>query len=73
MSTPEPSVTAQALIDFARSRLATYKCPTDVQFVEQLPHTASGKLQRSALRKPTAAGAPPPSAGDHLVSGVNDA
>jgi long-chain acyl-CoA synthetase len=70
---PEPSVTPQALIDFARSRLAAYKCPTDVQFVEQLPHTASGKLQRSALREPTAAGAPPPSAGDQLVSGVSDA
>jgi len=69
---PEPRVTAQALIDFARSRLAAYKCPTSVQFIERLPHTASGKLQRSALREPTAAGAPP-SAGDELESGVNDA
>jgi long-chain acyl-CoA synthetase len=72
-SPPEPSVTAQALIDFARSRLAAYKCPTDVQFVEQLPHTASGKLQRSALREPTAAGAPALIAGDALLSGVRDA
>jgi long-chain acyl-CoA synthetase len=69
---PEPRVTAEALIDFARSRLAAYKCPTSVQFIERLPHTASGKLQRSALREPTAAGAPP-SAGDELESGVNDA
>jgi acyl-CoA synthetase (AMP-forming)/AMP-acid ligase II len=69
---PEPSVTAQALIDFARSRLAAYKCPTDVQYVEQLPHTASGKLQRSALREPTAAGAPAPIDGEELVSGVSD-
>ena len=57
----------------AHERLAAYKCPTNVQFVEQLPHTASGKLQRSALREPTAAGAPAPIAGDDLVSGVSDA
>ena len=69
----KPGVTAAALIEFARARLATYKCPTNVQFVEQLPHTASGKLQRSALREPTAAGAPEPIAGDDLVSGVSDA
>jgi long-chain acyl-CoA synthetase len=70
---PEPSVTAQDLIDFARSRLAAYKCPTEVHFVEQLPHTASGKLQRSALREPTAAVPPAPITADELVSGVSDA
>lgn len=69
----EPSVTAQALIDFARSRLAAYKCPTDVQLVAQLPYTSSGKLQRSALREPNATGAPAPIAGDGLMSGVRDA
>jgi len=73
VSLPEPRVTAPALIEFARARLAAYKCPTDVKFVEQLPHTASGKLQRSALREPTAAGAPAPIAGDDLMSGVRDA
>jgi long-chain acyl-CoA synthetase len=71
-SSLEP-VAAPALIEFARARLAAYKCPTSVQFVEQLPHTASGKLQRSALREATATGAPTPIAGDGLMSGVRDA
>lgn len=73
MSSPEPRVTAQALIKYARARLAAYKCPTSVQFVEQLPHTASGKLQRSALREPSTAGAPAPTARDGLVSGAGNA
>ena len=72
MSLSEPSVTAPALIEFARARLAAYKCPTSVWFVERLPHTASGKLQRSALREPTAAGMPSPTARDGLASGTSD-
>jgi fatty-acyl-CoA synthase len=32
-------------------RLARYKLPKSVRFVAELPHTASGKLQRSKLRE----------------------
>ncbi|MBS9376376.1 class I adenylate-forming enzyme family protein [Rhodococcus sp. B50] len=35
---------------FLGERLATYKIPRDVVFVEVLPRTASGKLQRARLR-----------------------
>ncbi|ONI87548.1 benzoate--CoA ligase [Actinosynnema sp. ALI-1.44] len=43
-------VTAQELQDFVRSRLAPHKYPRDVRFVSTLPKTASGKLDRRALK-----------------------
>jgi long-chain acyl-CoA synthetase len=39
------------LIAFTRDRLARYKCPTSVAFVEALPRNASGKLLKRELRK----------------------
>jgi long-chain acyl-CoA synthetase len=38
------------LIDFCASRLARYKCPTKVMFVESLPQGVAGKVLRRALR-----------------------
>jgi len=38
------------LIDFAATRLARYKCPTKITFVDELPHGLGGKLLRRALR-----------------------
>jgi fatty-acyl-CoA synthase len=43
--------TEQELIDFCRDRLAHFKCPTSVDFVEELPRTATGKLQKFRLRE----------------------
>jgi acyl-coenzyme A synthetase/AMP-(fatty) acid ligase len=37
---------------FAAERLATYKQPRSIIFVEALPRTANGKIMRSALRLP---------------------
>jgi acyl-coenzyme A synthetase/AMP-(fatty) acid ligase len=34
---------------FAAERLAAYKCPREVRFLDQLPRTANGKVKRSAL------------------------
>ncbi len=34
---------------FVRERLARYKVPRDVQFVDELPRTATGKVRRRAL------------------------
>jgi fatty-acyl-CoA synthase len=45
------SLTAEALIAFAREHLAHYKCPTSVDFVPALPRTATGKLQKFVLRE----------------------
>jgi len=39
-----PEVRAQDIIEWARSRMATFKVPRIVQFVEQLPKTATGKI-----------------------------
>ena len=38
------------LRDYVRSRLAHFKCPRDFRFVESLPKTATGKIQRFKLR-----------------------
>lgn len=44
------------LIDFARRRLAHYKAIRAVEFVDRLPRTAAGKLDRNALRTQATAG-----------------
>jgi fatty-acyl-CoA synthase len=40
------------IIGFARDHLAHFKCPTSVDFVESLPRTATGKLQKFLIREP---------------------
>ena len=45
-----------ALVEFARTRLARYKCPTTVEFVDALPRNASGKVLKKELRAPHWAG-----------------
>ena len=49
---PESAPDADGIIGFARSRLAHYKCPTGVEFVESLPRNASGKVLKRELRAP---------------------
>ncbi|MCC5947552.1 MAG: AMP-binding protein [Nitriliruptoraceae bacterium] len=44
--------TAQALIEHCRDRLAHYKCPTSIEFRDELDRTATGKLQKFKLRAP---------------------
>jgi fatty-acyl-CoA synthase len=41
----------EELISFCRDRLAHFKCPTRIRFVEELPRTATGKLQKFKLRE----------------------
>jgi long-chain acyl-CoA synthetase len=41
---------AQELIEHCRARLAHFKCPRRVDFVDQLPRTDAGKLLRRRLR-----------------------
>ena len=45
-------VTGEALIAHCRTVLAGYKCPKRVNFVDELPRTATGKLQKFKLREP---------------------
>ena len=39
--------------DWMRKKLAGFKCPSEVHFVESLPKTATGKIQRFRLRTAT--------------------
>jgi len=46
--TPELSAELQKLV---AARLAPYKCPQMIEFIPQLPKTATGKIQRYKLRQ----------------------
>lgn len=47
---PGMSVDAATLSTFTRQRLAGYKQPRLIRFVDDLPQTASGKIQRHAVK-----------------------
>ena len=49
---PGSPVTEREIIDWMRERLAHFKCPRSVDFVEALPRTPSGKLLKRLLREP---------------------
>jgi long-chain acyl-CoA synthetase len=42
---------AEELLAWSRERLAHFKCPRTVDFVEELPRTPSGKLSKRTLRE----------------------
>lgn len=44
-------VTEQGIIDYCRENMAHFKAPKAVEFVEALPKTATGKLQKFRLRE----------------------
>ncbi|OZC52369.1 acyl-CoA synthetase [Rhodococcus sp. WWJCD1] len=44
------SVTPDALVDFARDRLAAYKRPKAIHIIDELPKTQTGKIRRAALK-----------------------
>jgi fatty-acyl-CoA synthase len=41
-----------ALIEHCRERIAHYKCPTAIEFRDELARTSTGKLQKFRLREP---------------------
>ena len=47
---PGQSATAGEVIAFCQGRLAKYKCPKEVRFVEALPRNAMGKVLRRELQ-----------------------
>ena len=48
----DAEVTAEEIIGYARQNLAHYKCPTSVDFVDELPRNPSGKVLKKDLRAP---------------------
>ncbi|MFI5906393.1 AMP-binding protein [Dactylosporangium sp. NPDC051541] len=47
---PGSGVTAEELIAYCERNLARFKCPTAVEFVPELPHSATGKVRKGSLR-----------------------
>jgi len=41
----------KSIIEYSKSRLADYKCPREVYFVESVPKTPNGKIMRAVLRE----------------------
>jgi fatty-acyl-CoA synthase len=48
---PNQEVSAQELLTFLSERVARWWLPDDVVFVDELPHTATGKLLKTKLRE----------------------
>lgn len=53
---PAAALTEQEVIAYCRERLAGFKCPTSVEWLQQLPRNASGKILKRDLRAPYWAG-----------------
>jgi acyl-CoA synthetase (AMP-forming)/AMP-acid ligase II len=53
---PGTELTEEELIDWSRSRLAGYKRPRSVDFIEAIPRNPSGKVLKRELREPYWAG-----------------
>jgi fatty-acyl-CoA synthase len=47
---PGASLTREELLAFFEGRIAKWQIPDDVAFVDELPHTATGKIQKLKLR-----------------------
>ncbi|HVM07432.1 MAG TPA: fatty acid--CoA ligase [Acidimicrobiales bacterium] len=48
--------TSEELIAYCRERLAGFKCPTSIDFIDALPRNPSGKILKRELREPFWAG-----------------
>ena len=53
---PGAEPTKEELIAFARERLAGFKCPKSIDFIDALPRNPSGKILKKDLREPYWAG-----------------
>ena len=51
MLRPGMSATEEEIITFCRDNAAVYKAPREVAFFDELPKTATGKLEKQTLRK----------------------
>ena len=43
-------ISTQALIDWSRENMSTYKAPREVRFIDVLPATGAGKVLRRLLK-----------------------
>jgi long-chain acyl-CoA synthetase len=47
---PNAELTEKQVMDFCRGKLASFKIPRSVEFIDKLPRTASGKVLKRELR-----------------------
>ncbi len=47
---PERSPTKESILAFMEGKIAKWWMPDDVVFVKEIPHTATGKIQKTTLR-----------------------
>lgn len=48
---PKRSLTREGMLDFLKENLHKMALPDDVVFIDELPHTATGKINKIGLRK----------------------
>ena len=48
---PDATVDKQELLEFLAGKVAKWWLPDDVQFVDAIPHTATGKILKTRLRE----------------------
>ena len=46
------AATEREIVDFMRDRIAHFKCPKSVDFVEAIPRNPTGKILKRVLREP---------------------
>ena len=40
------------IISYSKEQIASYKCPTSIEFIKDIPRNPSGKILRRVLREP---------------------
>ncbi|HEY3563142.1 MAG TPA: AMP-binding protein [Kribbella sp.] len=48
---PDASVDVATVLEYAASRLARFKCPVEIEVVDHLPHSVTGKVAKGRLRE----------------------
>lgn len=48
---PSGELSRDEVREFAATQLARFKCPTSVEFVDELPHSVTGKVSKARLRE----------------------
>ena len=47
----DPNDATKTLQDYVKAKLLPYKYPREIRFIEELPKTGTGKIDRQALMK----------------------
>nr|WP_246001157.1 hypothetical protein [Oceanobacillus piezotolerans] len=49
---PKQNVNEEEIIEYCKRNLSKYKCPKEIRFIDSLPTTPYGKIDKKVLRKP---------------------